>query len=152
MKLGTLCYLRKEGKTLMIYRNKKDNDYHEGKYNGLGGKFLPGETPEECAIREVQEESGLVMRNPRLHGCITFPLFDGRDDWYVFIFTCGDFSGRMIDSPEGYLEWVNNDNLLQLPLWEGDRIFLPWLEKDNFFSAIFNYQDKHLVSWDVRFY
>lgn len=73
MKLATLCYLRHQGKTLMLHRIKKANDMHAGKWNGLGGKFLPGETPEQCAMREVQEESGLTMINPLLRGIITFP-------------------------------------------------------------------------------
>ena len=75
--LGTLCYLKRDGKTLMLYRNRKANDFHEGKWNGLGGKFEPGESPEACAIREVREESGLEVAAPRLHGMLTFPGFDG---------------------------------------------------------------------------
>ena len=73
MKLATLCYIKQSGKTLMLYRNKKPNDIHEGKWNGLGGKFNPGETPEQCAIREIFEESGLQVKNPKLHGVLTFP-------------------------------------------------------------------------------
>jgi len=88
MKLATLCYIKDNStnKTLMLYRNKKENDYHEGKWNGLGGKFELGETPEECAIRELKEESGLTVENPKLKGLLTFPNFDGVDDWYVFVF------------------------------------------------------------------
>ena len=80
MKLATLCYIMDEDKTLMLYRNKKENDYHEGKWNGLGGKLEAGETPEECAIREVYEESGLKVFGPQLKGLITFPMFDGIDE------------------------------------------------------------------------
>ena len=92
MKLATLCYVidKKSNSTLMIYRNKKQNDYHEGKWNGLGGKFEPGETPEECAIREIEEESGLIVKSVKMKGFITFALFDGVDDWYVFLFTTDD--------------------------------------------------------------
>ncbi|MDZ7764918.1 MAG: NUDIX domain-containing protein [Melioribacteraceae bacterium] len=86
MKLATLCYIQKENKTLMLYRNKKENDYHEGKWNGLGGKFEPGETPEDCAIREIKEEAGLTVKKLVMKGFITFPLFDGKDDWHVFLF------------------------------------------------------------------
>ena len=78
--LATLCYVRHDSQTLMLHRVKKANDMHEGKYNGLGGKFLPGETPEACAIREVQEESGLTMIEPELKGFIDFPRFDGTND------------------------------------------------------------------------
>jgi 8-oxo-dGTP diphosphatase len=136
----------------MIYRNKKKNDYHEGKWNGLGGKFDPGETPEECAVREIKEESGLNVKSIIMKGFITFPLFDGKDDWYVFIFTTNDFTGTMIDSPEGKLEWIANDKLLELNLWEGDTIFIPWLFQDKFFSAKFNYKDGKYLDYKVNFY
>ena len=91
MKLATLCYVidKLQNKTLMIHRVKKENDYHEGKWNGLGGKLEPGESPEDCVIREIKEEAGLIIKNPRMHGFITFPNFDEVDDWYVFIFTMG---------------------------------------------------------------
>jgi 8-oxo-dGTP diphosphatase len=136
----------------MIYRNKKKNDYHEGKWNGLGGKFDPGETPEECAVREIKEESGLNVKSIIMKGFITFPLFDGKDDWYVFIFTTNDFTGTMIDSPEGKLEWIANDKLLELNLWKGDTIFIPWLFQDKFFSAKFNYKDGKFLDYKVNFY
>ncbi len=152
MKLATLCYVKQNNKTLMLFRNKKENDYHEGKYNGLGGKFEAGESPEECAEREILEESGLSVEHLILKGMITFPLFDGSDDWYVFIYIIDKFSGDLIDSPEGRLEWIDNDQLLQLPLWEGDKIFLPWLDKPGIFSAKFNYLDGNLKDWTVSFY
>ena len=152
MKLGTLCYLKKDSKTLMIHRVKRENDFHRDKYNGLGGKFEPGETPEECAVREVKEESGFIIKNPVLKGIITFPNFDGIDDWYVFIFVIKEFEGKMIDSPEGYLEWVEDEELLDLPLWEGDKIFIPWFNQDKFFSAKFVYENKKLKNWNVVFY
>ncbi len=154
MKLATLCYLIDEEnkKTLMLHRIKKENDYHEGKWNGLGGKFEQGETPEECAIREVKEESGLAMITPRMHGFITFPLFDGVDDWYVFIFTATNFEGKMIDSNEGVLEWIPNDEVTSLNLWDGDKIFMEWLYNDKFFSAKFNYKDGKYVNHEVMFY
>ncbi|MFA3782452.1 NUDIX domain-containing protein [Melioribacteraceae bacterium 4301-Me] len=150
--LATLCYVIKDNKTLMIYRNKKQNDYHEGKWNGLGGKFEPGETPEECAVREVKEESGLLIKNPRMHGFITFPMFDGVKDWYVFLFTATEFEGELIDSNEGKLEWIPNEKLTELNLWEGDKIFIPWLFQEKFFSAKFNYRDKKFIDYSVEFY
>jgi len=152
MQLATLCYLMDGKNTLMLHRTKKKNDFHEGKWNGLGGKFEPGETPEECAIREIKEESGLLMENPRLHGFITFPMFDGVKDWYVFLFTSDKFSGELIDSDEGRLEWIPNDKLLELNLWEGDRIFIPWLFQDKFFSAKFVYENGNFISHSVEFY
>jgi 8-oxo-dGTP diphosphatase len=154
MKLATLCYVmdKKNSKTLMIHRVKKENDYHEGKWNGLGGKFDAGESPEDCAIREVFEESGLKISNPRMHGFITFPNFDGMHDWYVFIFTADDFDGELIDSKEGVLEWIPNDKLKSLNLWDGDKIFLEWLFQDKFFSAKFIYEDGKFINHTVIFY
>ncbi|MDP8221203.1 MAG: 8-oxo-dGTP diphosphatase [Candidatus Stygibacter frigidus] len=152
MKLATLCYLKKNNETLMLYRCKKPGDTHIGKWNGLGGKVEAGETPEQCAIREVQEESGLTVTDLKLHGVITFPMFDGIDDWYVFVFTMTEFEGEMIESPEGELDWIPDDKLMELNLWEGDRIFLPWIQGGRFFSAKFNYITKKLIDWSVNFY
>ena len=106
----------------MVYRNKKPNDIHRGKWNGLGGKFESGESPEECVTREVLEESGLQIHNPKLHGLLMFPNFKG-DDWYVFVFTACEFNGELIDSPEGKLEWIPDKKLTSLNLWESDQIF-----------------------------
>lgn len=154
MKLATLCYVRdkKNNKTLMIHRIKKENDYHEGKWNGLGGKFELSESPEECAIREIKEEAGLIIENPKMSGFITFPMFDGKDDWYVFIFVCDNFSGKLIDSNEGKLEWIDNNKLLNLNLWEGDKIFLKWVMEEKFFSAKFIYENGKLLNYTVIFH
>ena len=151
MILATLCYIKDNGKTLMVYRNKKPNDIHVGKWNGLGGKFEPGESPEECAVREVLEESGLQIHKPKLHGLLMFPNFKD-DDWYVFVFTAREFSGELIDSPEGRLEWIRNEQLLDLNLWESDHIFLPWIRAGKFFSAKFVYDGDQMQSYDVTFY
>ncbi|MFW6220379.1 MAG: NUDIX hydrolase [Nanoarchaeota archaeon] len=152
MKIGTLCYIKKDNKTLMMHRIKKINDMHKDKWNGLGGKLEAGESPEECIIREVKEESGFDIKNPILKGIITFPAFDGIDDWYVFIFTVNEFSGEIIDSTEGKLEWISDDKLFDLNLWDGDKIFLKWLDKDKFFSAKFIYDKGNLVDYKVNFY
>ena len=154
MKLATLCYMtdKKNKSTLMLHRIKKENDYHEGKWNGLGGKFNDGESPEECAIREIKEESGLIVKNLILKGFITFPNFDGVDDWHVFIFIIDDFEGKMIDSSEGKLEWIPNDKLEDLNLWEGDKIFLKWVFEKRFFSAKFNYENGTFKNYTVNFY
>jgi len=154
MKLATLCYVidKKNNSTLMIYRNKKQNDYHEGKWNGLGGKLEQGESPEDCAIREIKEESGLTVKSVKMKGFITFPLFDGNDDWYVFLFTADDFEGKLIDSPEGHLEWIPNEKLTEINLWEGDKIFIPWLFEDKFFSAKFIYKNGRYLNHSVNFY
>ena len=161
MKLATLCYVIDidQNKTLMLHRVKKENDYHEGKWNGLGGKFNQGESPEECVIREVKEESGLEIINPQLRGFITFPLFDEKEDWYVFVFTANDFEGKLIISKEGNLEWISNKDLLKLNLWDGDKIFLDWFYDEHgtksnskFFSAKFEYEKGKFKDYSVRFY
>lgn len=151
MLLATLCYVKHGGCTLMVHRNKKMNDIHEGKWNGLGGKFEAGETPEECVRREVQEEAGLVIHNPRLHGLLMFPKFKG-NDWYVFVFTATDFSGELIDSPEGTLAWIRDEELMGLSLWESDHIFLPWIERTDFFSAKFEYVGDTMLGYEVMFH
>ncbi len=152
MLLATLCYVKRDGRTLMVYRNKKPNDIHEGKWNGLGGKFEAGETPEECVRREILEESGLVIRNPHLHGLLMFPGFKG-NDWYVFVFTATDFSGDLIDSsPEGRLEWIPDEKLLGLNLWQSDAVFLPWLQNPEFFSAKFDYEGDTMTGYEVTFH
>lgn len=152
MKLTTLCYIKKDGKTLMLHRIKKQNDIHEGKWNGLGGHFEQGETPEECIIREVYEESGLTLQSPNLRGVLTFPLFDGVEDEYTFLYTAAEFSGELIDSSEGNLEWVNDSKILDLNLWEGDKVFLQWLEDGRFFSGKLVYKDGRLIEHHVTFY
>ncbi|MBS3932763.1 MAG: 8-oxo-dGTP diphosphatase [Truepera sp.] len=152
MKLATLCYLRRDGHTLMLHRTKKPGDYHQGKWNGLGGKLRPGESPEECLHREVLEESGLTVEAATLRGLITFPNFDGIDDWYCFIYTVEQTSGQLSESPEGELRWIPDRELLSLNLWEGDRVFIPWLFQDKLFSAKFIYEQGEFKSYQVTFY
>lgn len=151
-RLATLCYVRQDGRTLMLHRNRRKDDYHHGKYNGLGGKLEPGESPEQCLKREVLEESGLEVLEWRLNGFITFPTFDGTNDWYVFVYTVTGFRGELIDSPEGELHWIEDDALLTLNLWEGDRVFLPWLEQPGIFSARFVYDGPVLLEHKVTWY
>lgn len=152
MKIGTLCYIKKNNKTLMLHRVKKENDMHKNKWNGLGGKLIPGESPEECVIREIKEESGLNIKTPSLKGIITFPKFDNIEDWLVFVFTANQFSGDLIDSDEGNLKWIDDSDLLNLNMWEGDRIFIPWLSKNKLFSAKFYYSNNNYIKHEVIFY
>jgi len=152
MKLATLCYLRKNDQTLMIHRVKKHNDMHLGKWNGLGGKLEPGESPEDCVRREVEEESGLLVKKMWLKGFLSFPGFANDEDWYTFVFVVPEFEGHIIESVEGDLEWIDNSDLFRLNLWEGDRIFLPWLDRPGFFSGKFVYTDGLLVEHSVCFY
>jgi 8-oxo-dGTP diphosphatase len=151
MILATLCYVKHDGCTLMVHRNKKVNDIHQGKWNGLGGKFEEGEMPEECVTREVLEESGLTIQNPKLCGLLMFPKFKG-NDWYVFVFTANEFTGELIDSPEGKLEWISDDQELSLNLWESDHIFMPWIQEGKFFSAKFTYEEDKLNGHEVVFH
>jgi 8-oxo-dGTP diphosphatase len=151
MILATLCYIKHNSSTLMVHRNKKPNDIHEGKWNGLGGKFEVGETPEECVIREVLEESGLSIQNPRYCGLLLFTNFKG-NDWYVFVFTAGEFTGELIDSPEGRLEWILDEKLLDLNLWESDHIFFQWIDAGKLFSAKFEYEGDKMGAYSVVFH
>ncbi len=152
MKLATLCYVRKGGKTLMLHRVKKKDDAHEGKWNGLGGKFEPGESPEDCVKREILEEAGLKIKNPVLKGVLTFPDFAKEEDWYVFVFTASEFTGRLLDSDEGNLAWIKDRDLPKLNLWEGDRVFLPLLKRRGHFSGKFHYKNGRLSRHSVEKY
>lgn len=152
MKLATLVYLKKNGQTLMLQRIKKARDIHEGKWNGLGGKLEPGESPEACAIREVREESGLTIETLRYGGLLVFSGFKG-DDWYVWVYTADNFSGELIDSDEGRLEWIPDDKIRTLPLWPSDHYFLGWLEQNKLFSARFEYsQQDEMLGHSVVFH
>ena len=149
LKLATLAYVKRDGHTLMLH---KARGYQTGKWNGLGGKFEPGESPEECLRREVLEESGLTVKTAQLRGFITFPDFDGQDDWYTFIYTVSEFSGEAQASDEGELHWVPDGEVLDLNLRAGDRVFLRWLESPRVFSAVFRYQQGAFVGHEVVFY
>ena len=152
MILATLCYVKHDGHTLMIHRNKRPNDIHQGKWNGLGGKFEAGESPEDCVIREIYEESGLMIHAPRLSGILTFTNFKG-NDWLVFVFTANEFKGSLLpEVPEGKLEWIPDDEILRLPLWDSDQVFLPWIAQGKFFSGKFNYDSDRFTSHTVAFY
>jgi 8-oxo-dGTP diphosphatase len=152
-KLATLVYVRDGDRTLMLHRNARPDDTHFGKWNGLGGKLEPGESPEACMRREVLEESGLTVQEAVLKGILTFPDFDGRHDWYAFVYLVTRTSGALgADPPEGSLAWVPTAEVPSLPLWEGDRVFLPWLDRDGHFSAVFRYVAGRLVDHEVAFY
>lgn len=153
VKLATICYIDNGKEWLLLHRNKKPNDVHAGKWIGVGGKLEAGETPDECAIREIREETGLIVNSLSLKGIITFPEFTPDNDWYTYVFKVTDFEGSLIDCDEGTLEWVPYADILKRPSWEGDYIFMKWLLEDKpFFSAKFSYQDDHLMSSHVNFY
>ena len=155
MKLSTICYIDNGSEFLLLHRNKKENDIHEGKWVSVGGKFEAGETPEACAIREIKEETGLTATKLDLKGFITFPNFthDGQD-WYSFVYRVTEFEGELIaECDEGTLEWVAYDEVLKKPTWEGDYTFLEWILEDKpYFSAQFTYVDDQLTDESVTFY
>lgn len=143
----TLCYIEKDGKYLMLHRIKKQNDLNQDKWIGIGGKFEDKESPEQCVRREALEETGLVLRKSEYRGIITFVS----DKWpteYMHLFTCSDFSGEIKDCDEGRLEWVDKRNIYNLPLWEGDKIFLKLIEDiaTPFFSLRLEYNGDALIS------
>ena len=155
VKLATICYVDNGKQFLLLHRNKKSNDVHEGKWIGVGGKFEAGETPEECAIREIYEETGLVAKKLDICGVITFPEFTPENDWYTYVFRVTDFEGNLhSECEEGTLEWVDYDRVLEKPTWEGDLIFVNWLlEERPFFSAKFCYDaDGNFLEYGVKFY
>ena len=150
--LATICYIDNGKELLMLHRNKKPNDVHEGKWIGVGGKLERGETPQECAAREILEETGLKAK-PVLKGVITFPEFTPDLDQYTYVFKVTEFEGDLIDCNEGTLEWVPYDEVLSKPTWEGDHTFVEWLLEDKpFFSAKFVYDGDKLMDTQVDFY
>ncbi|MDO4813518.1 MAG: 8-oxo-dGTP diphosphatase [Gemella sp.] len=154
--LASMCYIDTGSHYLMLKRNKKENDVHEGLTISVGGKIEAGETPEEAIIREVKEETGLDISKPKLRGIITFPKFDGENNWYTYLFTATNFSGNMLENcPEGDLIWVDKEDIKnrKIHTWEGDFIFLDWLiDEKPFFSAKFEYVNKELKDYSVEFY
>jgi len=140
MKLTTLCYIENDrGEYLMLHRTKKRNDLNAGKWIGVGGKFEADETPEECLLREVYEETGLTLTHYRFRGIVTF-LSNEWEGEYMHLFTADKYEGTLCDCNEGELAWVPKNDVLKLNLWEGDHIFLrELLENDRFFSLKLSY-------------
>ena len=148
-RLTSLVYIEKDGCYLILHRTKKDHDENHDKWIGVGGKFEAGESPEECALREVKEETGLTMTSFRLRGLVTFVS----DEWgteYMHLFTCTDFTGELTECNEGELVWLPKAELLTKRMWAGDRIFLKALdERREFFSLKLRYRGEELV--EARF-
>ena len=136
MRNSTLCYIEQDGYYLMLHRIKKEHDVNRDKWIGVGGGFEEGESPEDCVLREVLEETGLTLHGPRFQGIVTFLYSDGEGEpvtEYMFLFTATDFSGSIPTGDacdEGILEWVPKEQVPDLPIWEGDRIFLRLLAED----------------------
>ncbi len=145
MKLTTLCYIEKDDKYLMMHRIKKKNDINQDKWIGVGGHFEEGESPEECLLREVKEETGLTLKSYRFRGIVTF-LCDRWETEYMCLYTATDYEGELTDCDEGALEWVPKSEVEQLPIWEGDKVFFRLLrEEAPFFSLKLRYEKDTLV-------
>ena len=127
MRLTTLCYIQRDGCYLMMHRTRKSQDENAGKWIGIGGHMEENESPEECIRREAWEETGLRLDDLRLRGIITFILPDWGNE-LTFLFTAHAEGGAPSECAEGTLRWVPVREVLQLPLWEGDKIFLPLLQ------------------------
>ena len=126
---STLCYILRGDDVLMLHRVKKKNDINKDKWIGIGGKFEPEESPDECLLREAAEETGLTLTQWKCRGILTF-LNDRCEGEYIYLFTADGFTGQLKECDEGDLQWVSRDFLDQLPQWEGDRIFLKLLWQD----------------------
>lgn len=141
---SSLCYIEKDGRYLMLHRVKKKNDINKDKWIGVGGRFEEGESPYDCVRREVNEETSLTLNKPIYRGIVTFVMGDVTE--LMHLFTCTDFSGEVGECNEGELEWVNISDVVKLPIWEGDKVFLKLLS-DNapFFSLKLKYNGDVLV-------
>ena len=145
MRNTTLCHIERDGKYQMMHRVRKTVDENKDKWIGIGGKFEERESPEDCLLREVREETGLTLRSWQFRGIVTFVS----DEWgteYMHLFHSADFEGSVKDCDEGVLEWVDKRALYDLPIWEGDKIFLRLLDEDRpFFSLKLRYRGDRLM-------
>ena len=151
--LTTLCYIENEDSYLMMHRVKKENDINQDKWIGVGGKLEAGESPEDCLLREVREETGLALKQFQYRGIITF-ISNQWGTEYMHLFTATEYEGEIKECDEGNLEWVPKARIEELHLWEGDKIFFRLLEENaGFFSLKLCYQDDNLVSHEIyRYY
>lgn len=148
LKLTTLCYIEKDEKYLMLHRVVKKNDTNKDKWIGVGGRFEADESPQDCVLREVLEETGYRLTSYKLRGIVTF-VSGKYETEYMFLFTADGFEGEPIECDEGVLEWVDKKSVYDLNIWEGDKIFFRLLEeRDSFFSLklVYNENDELIES------
>ena len=145
MSLTTLCYIEKDGCYLMMHRIKKKNDVNQEKWVGIGGHFEADESPEECLLREAMEETGLTLTSYRFRGLVTF-ISDKWETEYMCLYTADGFEGEIGECNEGELVWIPKDEVMNLKLWEGDKIFFRLLNEDApFFSLKLRYEGETLA-------
>ena len=145
MRNTTLCYIEKDSSYLMLHRIKHKNDINYDKWIGIGGKFEDKESPEECVLREVYEETGLSLTSLSYRGIVTF-VSDIYETEYMHLFTSDSYTGEIKECDEGILEWVKKEKMCSLPLWEGDYIFLELIDKQTpFFSLKLEYLNDKLA-------
>lgn len=152
MKMTTLCYIENNDCYLMLHRTKKKKDVNKDKWIGVGGHAEGNETPQECLLREVKEETGLLLTSYKFRGLITF-ISDEYEAEMMCLFTADGYTGELITCDEGELEWVKKSDVPQLPTWEGDAQFLKLLLEDEkrFFTMKLRYEGERLVEKSVEF-
>lgn len=147
MILSTLCYIEKDNQYLMLHRVKKEADANKDKWIGVGGKFEDDESPQECVLREVKEETGLLLTKYQFRGIVTF-VSDKWETEYMHLFTATEYEGEadFLQCNEGELVWVQKSQIPSLHIWEGDKVFLRLLEeRTEFFSLKLRYEGEKLV-------
>lgn len=148
----TVCYIEKDNKYLMLHRTKKNNDVNKDKWIGVGGKIEDKESPEECIVREVKEETGLTLLNYKLRCIITFTSTVAETE-YIYVFTSNKFTGEIIECNEGDLEWVEKSKIDNLNVWEGDKIFhKKILNDEGFFTLKVDYDENKLIGYKINNY
>lgn len=146
-KLSTLCYIEQDGRYLMLHRTVKENDVNKDKWIGVGGHFEEGESPEECLLREVKEETGYTLTSWRYRGIVTFVYGENVVE-YMSLYTADEFTGEPVACDEGELEWVDKSAVSSLELWEGDKIFFRLLDEERpFFSLKLVYDTKDVLQY-----
>lgn len=153
MTITTLCYIENNEQYLMLHRTKKQNDINQGKWIGVGGHVENEESPEECLVREVKEETGFTLTSYRLRGLVSFINSECESE-LMCVFTADEYTGNLITCEEGDLQWIAKTQVPDLPTWEGDRVFLELLLSDEqrFFSIKLQYEGDRLVEKKINLY